>query len=162
MTTATRRNLTFTTLEDAGRDAEMLLANGYDKTGNWDIGQVCGHLTCWFSYPIDGFPRTPLLLRPIFWFFRNTIAPRMLRKAIESGTTKDNIPTIPVSVAEPGLDDVEAVKRFQEAITRWQNYEGPLQPSPLFGNRTKDQWSRMHRIHCQHHLGFLVPKPSGS
>jgi len=158
MTTATRRTLTFATLEDADRDAEMLLAQGYDKTGNWDIGQVCGHLTHWFNYPIDGFPRTPLLLRPMFWIFRNTIAPRMLNQALASGSTKSGIPTIPASVPQPGDDAALAVKRFQEAIARWQKYDGPIQASPLFGNRIKDDWSKMHLMHCAHHLGFLVPK----
>ena len=80
-----RRKLTFAALDDAVRDAENLLAKGYDKVGNWDLAQVCFHLAEWMRYPVEGFPKPPLLMRPVFWTARNTIARRMLRKVLEKG-----------------------------------------------------------------------------
>ncbi|HEX6983723.1 MAG TPA: DUF1569 domain-containing protein, partial [Planctomycetaceae bacterium] len=71
-----RRTLVFHDLDDAVRDAESLLAGGYDRAGNWDLAQTCGHLVEWMSYPIDGYPRPPALLRPVFWAVRKTIGPR--------------------------------------------------------------------------------------
>ena len=41
---ATRRELRFDSLDEVVRDAEHLLAVGYDRAGNWDLAQCCGHL----------------------------------------------------------------------------------------------------------------------
>ena len=57
---ATRRTLTFDTLDAAVRDAEYLLAAGYDRAGNWDLAQCLDHLAAWLTYPVSGFPKAPL------------------------------------------------------------------------------------------------------
>ena len=53
-----RRKISFASLDAAISDAEQLLSSGYEKAGNWNFGQVCGHLENWLSYPMDGFPET--------------------------------------------------------------------------------------------------------
>lgn len=153
-----RRTLKFDTLADAVRDAEALLATGYDKLGNWNLAQCCGHLAHWVSYPMDGFPKTPLLLRPVFWAIRNTLAPRMFRKAIAAGKTKAGIPTVPASVPPAGGDDAAALAKLREVAQRWETFEGAIHPSPLFGKMAKKQWTSGHLMHAAHHLSFLVPK----
>lgn len=155
---ADRRTLKFDTLADAVRDAENLLVTGYDKVGNWDLAQCCGHLRHWMSYPLDGYPRSPLLFRPLFWVMRNTFAPRMFRKAIAKGDAKAGMPTIPDSVPTSGQEAAPAVAALRDAVERWTAHTGPLHPSPLFGRLSKDEWTAGHRIHAAHHLGFLVPK----
>jgi hypothetical protein len=157
-TNIARRELRFDSLDEVVRDAEHLLAVGYDKTGKWDLGQCCGHLSEWFRYQMEGYPRSPLLLRPVFWFVRNTVAPRLVRKALASGTTKDGMPTIPQSVPSPGEDEARAVATLRDTVARWQAFTGELHPSPLFGMLTKDEWVKGHLIHAAHHLSFLVPK----
>jgi hypothetical protein len=140
------------------RDAEHLLAVGYDKTGNWDLAQVCGHLAEWVRYPIDGFPRAPLLVRPVFWLIRNTIGRRMGRAMLAGGKMRPGIPTAPQSVPAPGGDDAAGVGRLREAIARWRVHTGPLYASPLFGGLSREAWEKGHLIHCAHHLSFLVPR----
>ena len=71
--TVRHRKLAFATLDDVVRDAENLLAVGYDTAGNWDLAQVCSHLTEWLRFPLDGFPKMPVFLRPVFWLFRKTV-----------------------------------------------------------------------------------------
>ena len=61
--TVARRPLKFDSLDAVVRDAENLLASGYDRAGNWDLAQVCGHLAEWLRFPMDGFPKVPLLIR---------------------------------------------------------------------------------------------------
>lgn len=158
---ATRRTLAFDTLDDVVRDAEHLLAAGYDKAGNWDLAQICGHLSEWFRYQMDGFPKAPLLLRPVFWLFRHTVGPAMGRKAFAAGTMKPGIPTIPESVMPGGVDAAESVATLRQTVARWQAYDGPLHASPLFGRMTKDAWARGHCVHAAHHLSFLVPRDAG-
>jgi hypothetical protein len=153
-----RRELKFDSLDDVVRDAEHLLAVGYDKAGNWSLAQCCGHLANWFRYQTDGFPPAPLLLRPVFWVIRNTVGKSMARKMLAGGTMKPGMPTIPQSVVQPGGDDAAAVAELRETIRRWRDYAGPLHPSPLFGGNSKDNWLKGHLIHCAHHLSFLIPK----
>jgi hypothetical protein len=155
---ATRRELTFATLDDAVRDAETLLAKGYDRAGNWDLAQVCGHLAAWFRYQLDGFPPAPVLARPVFWLVRNTVGGWMAKKMMAGGRMREGIPTIPQSVPAPGGRDAAAVTELRETIARWQAHAGPLHPSPLFGRLTRDRWVKGHLIHCAHHLSFLTPK----
>ena len=160
MSTATkpqRRKLQFASLDEAVQDAEALLKSGYTKLGNWSLGQCCGHLADWLSYPIDGFPKTPLLLRPIFWTMRNTFAKKLMNRTLASGQMKPGIATIPVSVHQPSVDDAAQLGLFRQAVKRWQEYEGPLHPSPLFGDVSRECWSKAHNIHCALHLSFLIP-----
>ena len=63
----TRRELRFATLDDARRDVRHLVAVGYDKAGNWSLGQACHHLAVWVRYPLDGFPALPAWQRPLAW-----------------------------------------------------------------------------------------------
>lgn len=154
-----RRKLTFATLNDAVVDAENLLAKGYDKAGNWDLAQVCGHLALWVKYSMDGVPKPPLLLRPLFWVFRNTLAARQLRKlTAPAAAMPAGMPTVPQSVPPAGGAAAEAVAALRAAVERFEAHTGPLAPSPLLGRMTKDQLTAVHRVHAAHHLSFLVPK----
>jgi hypothetical protein len=60
----TRRELRFDRLAEAVRDAELLLSHGHDRLGRWSLGQCCGHLANWLTYPLDGFPKLPLIQDP--------------------------------------------------------------------------------------------------
>jgi len=44
------------------------------------------------------------------------------------------------------------------SIRRFAEHPGEMQPSPLFGKMTRDQWTDLHLIHASHHLSFLLPK----
>ncbi|MEO2089724.1 MAG: DUF1569 domain-containing protein [Gemmataceae bacterium] len=153
-----RRQLRFDTLADAVRDAEALLANGYDKVGKWSLGQCCGHLANWLTYPIDGFPKIPLLLRPVMWALRNTVGRRKYETYVREQTFPSGAPTVPQSVPTPDADDTDGVAKLKAAAERYEAYTGPLHPSPLFGPLTKDEARKMQLVHCAHHLSFLGPK----
>lgn len=157
MTKPERRTLTFATLSDAVADAENLLAKGYDKTGNWDLAQVCGHLSEWLRFPLDGFPKLPLLLRPPMWVVRLALGKKLLAKALAKGF-QPGTQTMAETVPAAGGSDAAAVAELKRAVERFEWHEGPLYPSPLFGRMTKDETRALHLKHCEHHLSFLVPK----
>ena len=152
-----RRTLTFATPDDAVRDAEHLLAVGYEKAGNWDLPQCLDHLTAWLTYPVDGFPRMPLLLRPVFALVRATLGRGMLTKYLREGMPAGK-PTIPQSVGVSGGDPAAALGRFRAAAERFAAHGGDYLPSPLFGPLTRDEALKVQLAHCAHHLSFLVPK----
>lgn len=155
--TASRRDLRFGSLADAVSDAERLLASGYTPRGKWTLSQACDHLADWLGYSTDGFPPTPLLLRPVMWLMRTTIGKREKAKLLAGKPFPTGGPTLPQSVHPPG-DDAAAVERYRNAVERFERYTGPVHPSPLFGPLTKDEVRVLHTMHAAHHLSFLSPK----
>jgi hypothetical protein len=159
VTTATRRKLTFATLDEVVADAENLLAKGYDRAGNWDLAQVCSHLAEWMRFPLEGFPKIPLLLRPMFWLLRTTIGKKVRIKVLTEGFSAGGR-TMPQTVFQPGADAPAAIAKLKEVAERFQAHTGPVHPSPLFGAMTRDEALQLQLRHCAHHLSFLVPRTS--
>ena len=57
-----RRQLDFRDLNEVVQYVEKLHVGGYEKVGNWDLAQVCGHLSDWMRFPLDGYPRPSLVV----------------------------------------------------------------------------------------------------
>jgi hypothetical protein len=157
MATIARRQLRFDSLDEAVRDAEQLLKRGYDRTGNWNLAQVCGHLADWMTYPVAGFPKAPLPIRMMLGLLRRTLGRKMMAKYLREGMPAGK-PTMPQSVHAAGEDAQRAVERLSEAARRFQAHSGEYLPSPLFGPLTRDEALKLQLAHCAHHLSFLVPK----
>lgn len=153
-----KRPLHFDGFDDVMRDVYSLKDNGYTSNGNWTLAQTCGHVADWMTYPMDGFPKAPFFMRPLFWLMKVTVGPGMKRKILAEGF-KGGMPTAPQSVPEPdALSDAEGVQRLQEAIERVNNHTGELIPSPLFGPMDKETLVKVSLLHAEHHLGYLEPK----
>ena len=152
-----RRKLSFASLDEVMADAENLLAKGYERAGNWDLAQVCLHLADWMRFPVEGFPKLPVFLRPLFWLFRMTVGPAKRLKYVAEGMPSGK-PTMPQTVAQAGGDAVLAVAKLKEAAARFEAYTGTIHPSPLFGAMNKDEALQLQLVHCSHHLSFLIPK----
>ncbi|MBM3980045.1 MAG: DUF1569 domain-containing protein [Planctomycetes bacterium] len=154
-----RRKLTFASLDDVVRDAENLQAKGYDRAGNWDLAQVCAHLAEWLSFPVVGFPKVPLVIRPMLWLARITVGRSMREKVLSRGFDAGGR-TVPQTVFPAGGDPAAAVARLKDVAERFKAHTGAIHPSPLFGKMTKDEALRLQLKHCEHHLSFLIPKQS--
>lgn len=152
-----RRQLKFDTLSEIVRDAENLLAKGYERAGNWDLSQCCHHLAFWLTCPLDGFGKPPLPIRGILWIIRKTVGPRQLKRILAGGFPPGGM-TDPASVKPSDGDDAAAVMRLKTAVERFEAHEGPILPSPVFGPMTKTTAEQLQRVHAAHHLSFLVPK----
>jgi len=152
-----RRPLVFNDLDEVVRDAEALQAGGYEKAGNWDLGQVAGHLANWLVYPVAGFPRAPWPIRVMLGAVRTTLGRRMFEKYMREGMPAGK-PTIPESVPAAGGDAGQAVAAMRDAVAQFQAHTGDYLPSPLFGRLTREEARSVQLRHAAHHLSFLVPK----
>ena len=154
-----RRELSFIDWDAVLSDLRRLQETGYDKAGKWDLGQICKHLNDWLLYPIDGFPVASLPIRWMMSLLRVTIGKRTKEKILATGKMSAGGPTLGQTVYKTDPADEElAVKRLMETIERFRNHNGPIHPSPIFGPMDKDTAGRFQRVHCAHHLSFLVPK----
>jgi hypothetical protein len=153
-----RRPLVFNDLDEVVRDAEALLAGGYEKAGNWDLAQLAGHLAEWLRFPVEGFPKAPAPIRAVFWVIRRLFGRKKLLTYLETKSFPAGKPTFPETVPPTGGDPREAVEKLRRSVERLKGHTGPIVPSPLFGDMTRDEAVRMQLVHAAHHLSFLVPK----
>lgn len=153
-----RRALKFESLDAAVADAEKLLASGYDKAGQWSLGQCCGHLANWLGYAMDGFPKAPPPIRLMLWMARHSIGPGKLKQYLASGDMGTGKPTMPASIPSPDADDREGVQKYRETVERVNRFAGTPLPSPFFGPMDRDTWVKLNCVHAAHHLSFLAPK----
>lgn len=153
-----KRVVKFNELNEIVSEVQSLLDNGYQRKGNWSLGQACGHLAKWMTYPIDGFPVPPIFLRPVFWIMKVTMAKRMKAQIFAEGF-KPGMPTAPESVpSEAEFDDQQGVDQLKAAVERLSQFNGELKPSPLFGPMDKATLTKVSLLHAEHHLGYLEPK----
>jgi hypothetical protein len=147
-----RRPLTLRDLDHAVADAEALLASGYDRAGTWGLAQVCDHLARPIEMSLDGFPsRFPWPMRVLARWF---VLGRILRRKV----IRRRFPAPKEFVPAEGGDERAAIERLRAAARRFEAHTGPVQPSPVFGRLTKEQWRSIHLWHCEHHLSFLLPR----
>lgn len=158
MPTPKRRRLRFNDLRDAVRDAEHLLAVGYDKIGTWDLGQSCHQITLLMTYPMDGYPKFPFPLNIMSPVLRFTIAPIYIRRILASGVWPSRSAADEPAAPCPSGQDKKEVGRLKEAVERLLAHEGPMKTSPLFGRLKRDTVIKLQRYHAAYRLSFLLPK----
>lgn len=148
----THRQLDFKGFAEVLAEIDRLHGCGYEKAGQWDLAQVCHHLSYFIEGSLDGHAfRVP-------WIFKVVFGRRVLKRILSQRRMKTGVFTPQKPLPEPGRDEVAAVNRLKQAIARLQSHQGELHASPFFGYLTPQQWRELHLIHCAHHLGFLIPK----
>ncbi len=139
-----RRTVRFATLDEALKDARSLLRSGYDRAGNWSLGQVGNHLTGGIEITLNGYGSwIPVFLQRAFiaTYFRLFFLGRI------GNTLGMRMPT-----GEPQkipIDDEVGLERLTAAIGAVKEADAP-------------HWTRMHLWHCEHHLSFLIPRNDGA
>lgn len=152
----THRALDFRDFSQVVKEIESLHRDGYAKTGQWDLAQVCNHLAYFIQGSLDGHSfRVPWLLKVLFGRL-------VLRRILKQRRMKAGVFTPQKPLPAPGGDEKAAVMRLEEQMERLQTHQGELHASPFFGYLTPEQWRELHLIHCGHHLGFLIPKGQGA
>jgi hypothetical protein len=145
-----RRPLKFEKLDQIMPDVDRLLA-GHTTVGNWNLGQMCKHLSETFVFSVDGFP----MKMP--WILRKTIGRIIMRQVLRSNEMKEGIKVPDRFIPEPGADSRAEAEALRGAIKLFSAHPGPFAEHPFFGTMTRDQWDHLHRIHCAHHLSFAQP-----
>jgi hypothetical protein len=149
-----RRTPRFHSYDDVLGDAEAMHSGGYDRVGNWSLGQVCSHLGLAMDRAIDGFPT--VYPAPFRWVARWLV----LGKLLNHQQQKRRFPAPPYLVPRDIEEDRVGLEDLRAAVRRLKNHTGELKLHPVFGKLTPAQWTEFVLWHCEHHMSFLVPKKS--
>jgi hypothetical protein len=145
-----RRTLEFARLDEVMPEVDRLLA-GHTTVGNWSLGQVCNHLAGGIQKSVDGYEvQAP-------WLVRTTIGRVVKKKILGERRIQPGIKTAESLVPKPGLDDRAEAEALRASIAYYLTHPEPRALHPFFGRMTGDEWDRLHRIHCAHHLSFALP-----
>lgn len=143
-----RRPLEFSTLSEVMPEVDRLLA-GHETVGNWNLGQICNHLSSAIIGSVDGYPyRLP-------WIIRKTVGPWIIRGIIRKRKFPTGIKASEKLIPKLGLDSRAEAEALRAAIWLFLSHTGPYASSPLNGPLTRETWEQFHYIHCAHHLGFV-------
>jgi hypothetical protein len=150
-----RRELAFVELGEVMPEVEQLL-RGHRVVGRWSLGPICRHLRLGFAFSVDGFPqRAP-------WVVRRTIGALARRVVLSLGWMPQGVP-VPggceptESATSTPLDATVEAEGLRTAIVRFAAHRGVLDEHPFLGRCTRGEWERFHRLHCAHHLSFVLP-----
>jgi hypothetical protein len=142
-----RRELSFASLDDVMPEVERLL-DGHETVGRWSLGQILHHLAQGLRLTVDVAPDPAAPLVP------EVIRERFFR----TGRFPDGRESPPILVPAPADDAPAEADALRAALERFTVSAGPFPNHPRLGALTRDQWDLFHRMHCAHHLGFVVPK----
>jgi hypothetical protein len=150
------RELKFSGYSDVLAEIGRLQGSGYEKSGQWSLGQICDHLAYFMEGELDGFTfKVPFLVKLLFGRL-------VLRRILSTGKMKSGIRTPQDPLPAPTMPDDAGIARLEKIIGRLEVHQGEMHDSPFFGHLTPAQWKRLNLIHCAHHLGFLQPANPGS
>ena len=146
-----RRSLDLRDFDAVARDVDSLLAKGYRRAGNWDLAQICDHLSMTMEGSINGFSiQVP-------WLVRKLVAPIFYRRIVMTRRLPAGRKGPASLMPKPGGDPGEAVRRFKEWLGRVGVHKGDFELHPFFGYLTPEEWRDLHLMHTSHHLSFLIP-----
>ncbi len=148
-----RRNLDLKSAQEIVDEIQLLQDQGYVQTGNWNLTQICEHLTATMKGGMEGFGfRLPWVLRAtvLKWSFKHILKTRKLNSGF---------PTF--SVLKPkhsGLeDDQPTIVLCMETCLRASAFPGPMTDYALVDDLSVQDWRDFMWIHASHHLSFLIP-----
>ncbi len=149
-----RRKLDLPDLTAVVRDAEHLLRVGYDRVGQWTLGQTATHL----SVALEGSARGVKLPAPLFVKIMARLF--MKRSFFRSRSIPPGLNAPKGTEPPASVDDAAGVQRLSAAVKEFRAARdgGKLGSHPFFGPLNAQEWEQFHTIHSAHHLSFLIPK----
>ena len=152
-----RRKLRFASIDDALAEAERLVAceaaGRIECLGNWNLGQILGHLATWAEYAYKPNPMpAPWFVKLFVKLFRN----RIINDEMRPGARLPRIPGGTLGTEE--CDTASAMQRYRAAMERLRR-EAPTHPSPAFGPLTHEEGIKLNLRHSELHLGFVRERP---
>ena len=149
-----RRELDFRDGEEVIEEIERLRKVGYEPVGNWNLTQICEHLSATTKGGLDGFGfRLPWILRRtlVKWVFAYSLRRRKLFRGA---------PTFPIlkPKSSSSVENDELIDDCILVTRRAMEFSGSLEDYALLDNLSAEDWKQFMWIHAAHHLGFLIPK----
>jgi hypothetical protein len=154
-----RRSLVIQTMNDLRREIErrnVARQQGHlEAVGNWSLDQCCQHLGRWIEFSIDGFPfQYPWHFRLIGRIVRLVSRRWLVSMALRPGFL--NPPSVRAVKPDTSIADGDGVRYLLQQANRLENGERMVQPSPVEGQITHDQWCYFHLRHAELHLSFQI------
>lgn len=150
---AARRPLSFTTLDQVMPEVDRLL-QGHTTVGNWSLAQICNHLTTSLVGSVEGFEgRAP-------WLVRQTFGRLARRRLFRMGAIPEGVKLPERFLPRAGLDPRAEAEALRASIQLYAAATDAPPLHPLLGRLSRAEWTRLHCIHCAHHLSFVLPQPS--
>ena len=150
-----RRAIDFHSANEVINDIAVLRDREYDCAGNWNLTQICQHLSGTMDGGMDGFGfRIP-------WILRATVVEWGFRFALKRRKLGSGFPTFKIlkpSYSE-SVDDDTTIDACIASCRRASEFDGSLKEYALLDNLTVKDWQDFIWIHAAHHLSFLIPNP---
>jgi len=150
-----RRSLKLECLRDSVAEVQRLHELGYAKAGNWDLSQICQHLTKTLKMSIEGAPfNLPFFLKPVArWMLFDTV--------MAGKPTRLPLKTVPQFLPNDSADNMQDIADYESFVNKVMDDGVDLIAThPIFGPITSSEWRSFHAWHAAHHLSFLLPKTS--
>lgn len=146
-----RRTVHYNSLDEVAADAERLLAGGYTRLGNWNLGTMSTHLAKAMQTGLDG---SSIKVNPVIRFVARLLYKEKSLRQMKPGF---KLPKSAASLAPHIEEDRAGVEELKATIARWQR-EPQRHPHGFFGPLTDDEWNRLMLRHAEMHMSFLVSK----
>ena len=150
-----RRKLHFDNVEQVMADIDVLHRDGYQRLGNWSLGEMCDHFSIFAEKSLDKFDTK------VPWLFRQTIG-RIIFPFILAGKIPKGIKAPPeMEPKKPTSDDPTlSIERLRKALLAvGKATDAQFTEHPFAGKISAEKWRRAQIAHCEYHLGFLIPNP---
>jgi hypothetical protein len=137
-------------------EIQRLRSVGYQKTKNWNLTEICDHLTKTMRGGMDGFGfRLPWILRAtiVKWMFAWMLRKRRIPNG--AATFASLKPQ-----ASDAQEDPAVIDRCIETLREAQKFRGSLDDYPLLDDLDPETWKEFMWLHAAHHLAFLIPNDS--
>ena len=145
-----RRELQLADLDAVLNECRRLLETGYQRHGNWSLGQICNHLRLTIDANVQGYPTWMMLIGlPLRPLLRRWFLPKLMQ-----GISPVGIRTAGRFVPAQDLSDAEEINLLETSIRQFRNAES-LHGHPGFGQMSKEDFEQFHLVHAVHHLRFL-------
>ena len=146
-----RRTLRFESIDEIMPEVERL-RRGCTTVGAWSLAHICGHLASVIEGTLRAPAPAPGAPPPATLF-----SPEKRDEVFASGVLPEGLPMPPhLESFRPGGEPEEA-ERLRAALDAFRASPGPVAIHRYFGTLSKDQWARLHCVHCAHHLSFAIP-----
>ena len=153
---AGRREVRFESLAELRADVERLrdaAASGpVEALGNWSPGQAMQHLARFMTFSIEGFDKAPFFLRPMGMGVQLFQGKKILNRPPPPGLP---IPGKLRFSPDAEIEDAVGATELLAVIDRLSQGEKCVQPSPLLGTISHEQWIKLHCRHAELHMSFF-------
>lgn len=148
-----RRRVHYANNDELVADAERLLAGGYERLGNWSLGQIAMHLSNAMRMALDG--PSMMAAWPVRMIARVFFKNAALRGPMKPGFKLPK--KAAVLLPDGKISDDEGVAALRDVVARYER-EPLVHPHPFFGKLTPEEWRTLMLRHAEMHMSFLLPK----